>query len=642
MPSRGGLERLQHSTCTYQANARNEDKLVAEAFSADPLGAARVFAVFDGHGGPECSDFLAAHLLPTLRECAGRGDPPCGPPRPGKQRLKDAVRASFQALDDHFLASHGMKRTSGACGLCACFTRDWLVVANAGDSRAILGCMVDGEVQARALTKDQDCGNAKECALVRRRTNDRDPIRPSPVSLVGPLRVAGSLMVTRAFGDAYLKRKEHSFLPYSLHVPYITSCPVLHTRRVDPQRDRFLVLATDGLYNWMSDTEVVEVVDQYLAQSGDVAGVAQHLINWVLLHKISVSLGLSYQQLQRIPPGQRRMYHDDITVVVVVLDPALLPLPPPSSLAGVATSVANEPSPAAGTAPDAGHAAEDSGGSEAMALDESAGLETSEEEDSESDAEERPARPSPVEPMRRFSSTGTEPVFDLPMLDLLPAKSPSIKQRPAVSFFRRASDAAPTPHKCVPAESPSSNASSGPGSGHSEAGAPGAGRGGDTPLPGGRLSGWCGRVGRLSESAEPTLKRPSDTHSRRPLSPVPTPAPPPRDTPPWLNPAQLAPLAGSVLDESQELESEGEKEEEEPLGLTQLSGSVCSVPVGPQPSEPSGTTLADKPAHSACCGGEGGCGQVDPLEAMARPPAGQTAKAGRRPGRPSAAQRRAA
>lgn len=33
-------------------------------------------------------------------------------------------------------------------------------------------------------------------------------------------------------------------------------------------------------------------------------------------------------------------------------------------------------------------------------------------------------------------------------------QSPSIKQRPAVSFFRRASDAAPTPHKCVPAGRP--------------------------------------------------------------------------------------------------------------------------------------------------------------------------------------------
>lgn len=40
-----------------------------------------------------------------------------------------------------------------------------------------------------------------------------------------PLRVAGSLAVTRAIGDAYLKVPELSLPPFRQHVPYITAQP---------------------------------------------------------------------------------------------------------------------------------------------------------------------------------------------------------------------------------------------------------------------------------------------------------------------------------------------------------------------------------------------------------------------------------
>lgn len=46
----------------------------------------------------------------------------------------------------------------------------------------------------------------------------------------GIKRVAGSLAVTRALGDAYLKTPLLSFLPYKSHAPYITARPEVNCR----------------------------------------------------------------------------------------------------------------------------------------------------------------------------------------------------------------------------------------------------------------------------------------------------------------------------------------------------------------------------------------------------------------------------
>ena len=48
----------------------------------------------------------------------------------------------------------------------------------------------------------------------------------------GIRRVAGSLAVTRALGDLYLKKREFSFHPYKEHVPYITVTPEVYFREV--------------------------------------------------------------------------------------------------------------------------------------------------------------------------------------------------------------------------------------------------------------------------------------------------------------------------------------------------------------------------------------------------------------------------
>ena len=79
------------------------------------------------------------------------------------------------------------------------------------------------------LTTDHSAYNPAEVTAVLRRCNNA-PKAISSASSGGIKRVAGSLAVTRALGDAYLKTPRLSFFPYKRHAPYITGRPEVNCR----------------------------------------------------------------------------------------------------------------------------------------------------------------------------------------------------------------------------------------------------------------------------------------------------------------------------------------------------------------------------------------------------------------------------
>lgn len=76
------------------------------------------------------------------------------------------------------------------------------------------------EMNAVALSRDHNCDDADEAAFVRARSGDGNAIRVSRndewKGARAIKRVAGSLAVTRAIGDAYLKKPAFSFTPYKV------------------------------------------------------------------------------------------------------------------------------------------------------------------------------------------------------------------------------------------------------------------------------------------------------------------------------------------------------------------------------------------------------------------------------------------
>ncbi|KAH7916273.1 phosphatase 2C-like domain-containing protein [Hygrophoropsis aurantiaca] len=199
-------------------------------------------------------------------------------------------------LSGHPMALPAMlPAVSGSCALMAVFDtahRD-LYVACTGDSRAVAGIWEEtpdgkGSWRVEVLSEDQTGRNPNE---LKRIQSEHPADEASNVIRAG--RVLGGLEPSRAFGDARYKWPRdvqevlnQAFLvgndqplrppPSSFKTPpYVTATPVVtHSKLSFPRGDsssstpssglRFLVLATDGLWDKLSSEEVVTLVGGHL------------------------------------------------------------------------------------------------------------------------------------------------------------------------------------------------------------------------------------------------------------------------------------------------------------------------------------------------------------------------------------------
>ena len=165
---------------------------------------------------------------------------------------------------------------SGSCALLSFYdSRSKLLrVACTGDSRAILGRRgANGKWTATPLSEDQTGGTESEAARLRRE-------HPGEPNVVRNGRVLGGLEPSRAFGDASykwsmktiqeLKKSYFARSPSALFKtpPYVTAEPVVTTTKIEPEKGDFVVMATDGLWEMLTNEEVVGLVGQWLDAQG--------------------------------------------------------------------------------------------------------------------------------------------------------------------------------------------------------------------------------------------------------------------------------------------------------------------------------------------------------------------------------------
>ena len=161
---------------------------------------------------------------------------------------------------------------SGSCALLSFYdSRSKLLrVACTGDSRAVLGRRgPSGKWIATALSSDQTGGNEDEAARIRKE-------HPGEKDVVMNGRVWGGLEPSRAFGDSFYKwttdtqeKIKMSFFGRTPSnrcktPPYVTAEPVVTTTKVEPERGDFVVMATDGLWEMLTNEEVVGLVGQWI------------------------------------------------------------------------------------------------------------------------------------------------------------------------------------------------------------------------------------------------------------------------------------------------------------------------------------------------------------------------------------------
>lgn len=255
------------------------------------------WGVFDGHSGWITSaklrnsliSFVARELNATYKSALA--DPAVK--LPTAESIDKAIKTGFLRLDHeivHESVQKVMKAQSkrvaaellapalaGSCGLLSFYDSNskLLRVACTGDSRAVLGRRgSNGKWTATALSVDQTGGTEEEAARLRRE-------HPGEPDVTRNGRILGGLEPSRAFGDAIYKWsietqrkiKEVYFgrsAPALLKTPpYVTAEPVVTTTKVQPEKGDFVVMATDGLWEMLTNEEVVGLVGQWLESQAE-------------------------------------------------------------------------------------------------------------------------------------------------------------------------------------------------------------------------------------------------------------------------------------------------------------------------------------------------------------------------------------
>ena len=89
------------------------------------------FAIFDGHAGNKCAEYLRENLLRLI--CSNKFFP---------ENIPEAIKYGFEKADEYFLNNYAMingqlKDNSGTCGLILLIVNNDVYVGNVGDSRCI-------------------------------------------------------------------------------------------------------------------------------------------------------------------------------------------------------------------------------------------------------------------------------------------------------------------------------------------------------------------------------------------------------------------------------------------------------------------------------------------------------------------------
>jgi len=327
------------------------------------------FTIADGHLGPptarvvshylanyvavefDSPEIIAAERKRTWKQHTQTGPEqhhPSADEMPGLELKAEALKRAFLRLDSDIVngailpsepfapkVPETALALAGACGILACLDHQDLFVAGAGDCRAVLG-RKDESWEVVPMSRDHTLKDEEEVKRLL-----RNHPKQEWSGLVSRGRVLGILMPTRAFGDSDFKwaRKAQSVLSRmplpSIFTtpPYLDASPDIYYHRITSS-SRFLIMASDGLWDNLSSEDAVALVGKELdarEPSTDAASewsieslesendnLATMLLRHSFLHGVCGGDYAKLEQLLALPSGQARNYRDDVTIIVVV------------------------------------------------------------------------------------------------------------------------------------------------------------------------------------------------------------------------------------------------------------------------------------------------------------------------------------
>ena len=223
--------------------------------------------VCDGHGffGHEISEFIKENLPMDLNRII-------------KAKKLDLIKDDLSKvlIETFKMENESLKRfkqidsdLSGSTCVSVIYTPKKLIIANLGDSRCVLGTKTKNEWKYINLSRDHKPDIKEEADRIKKKGGRIRPMIDEDGNFVGPMRVymkdkdMPGLAMTRSFGDNFAsiagticepEIKEHILVP----------------------EDKFLILASDGLFEFISSEEVGNIVKGYY-EKNDIVGCCEYL-----------------------------------------------------------------------------------------------------------------------------------------------------------------------------------------------------------------------------------------------------------------------------------------------------------------------------------------------------------------------------
>ncbi|KAA8533582.1 hypothetical protein F0562_030984 [Nyssa sinensis] len=231
-------------------------------------------AIFDGHAGFSSVKFLRDELY---KECvtALQG----GLLLSGKDfnTIKKALQEAFENADAKLLSwleTSGEEVESGSTATVIFIQNDMLFISHVGDSCVVLS----RSGKAEALTNPHRPYGSNKASLQEIRR-----IREAGGWIVNG-RICGDIAVSRSFGDMRFKTKKNEMLEKGVeegkwsqkfisrirfYDNLVTASPDIFQVALGSDAE-FLLLASDGLWDYMNSSDAVNFVREQLRQRGDI------------------------------------------------------------------------------------------------------------------------------------------------------------------------------------------------------------------------------------------------------------------------------------------------------------------------------------------------------------------------------------
>ena len=194
-------------------------------------------ALFDGHGGNTCSNFLRDNLHNYIIK--------------NENLLKDTEKSiieSFEKAEDDFINNIAIKENdkSGSCALVCLIIDNNLYIANCGDSHAIIS--INSGKEIKLLNSIHRPNNIKEKERIIK-NGGSIYIRNSIMRII-----PGRLSVSRAFGD-----KDAKLNDYGENNNILICTPEVVNINLRNQKVDFLIMGCDGIFEYLTNEDCVSL-----------------------------------------------------------------------------------------------------------------------------------------------------------------------------------------------------------------------------------------------------------------------------------------------------------------------------------------------------------------------------------------------